>query len=81
MSQGPFQRPSGRQLLIIEQVADGLTNHQIAQNLGISDQVIKRYVSEIYLKIGVSNRIGLALWYELQVHKGKLRRTLNRNHG
>jgi len=81
MSQGSFQRPSERQLLIIEQVAHGLTNREIAQSLGISDQMIKKYVSQIYLRIGVRNRTGLALWYEEQVHQGNLQRTLPRKHG
>jgi len=74
MSQGPFQRLSGRQLLIIEQVAEGRTNGEIAHKLGISDHMIKKYVGEIYLSIGVRNRIALALWYEEQVHRGNLRR-------
>jgi len=74
MSHGPFQRPSERQWLIIEQVAHGLTNREIARNLGISDKVIKKYVSEIYLRLGVRNRMGLALWYEEQVHKGNIHR-------
>jgi len=81
MSPGSFHRPSERQLLIIEQVAHGLTNREIAQSLGISDQMIKKYVSQIYLRIGVRNRTGLALWYEEQVHQGYLQRTLHRKHG
>ena len=78
MAQAPLERPSARQLLIIEHVAQGLTNREIAHELGISDKVVKKYVSEIYLRIGVKNRIGLALWYEEQVHEGNLRRTLYR---
>jgi len=77
MAQTPLQRPTERQLLIIEQVAQGLTNREIADELGISHKVVKKYVSQIYLKVGVRNRIGLALWYEEQVHDGNLRRTLH----
>ena len=78
MGQAPLQSPTERQLLIIEQVAQGLTNREIAHELGISHKVVKKYVSEIYLKVGVRNRIGLALWYEEQVRDGKLQRTLHR---
>jgi DNA-binding NarL/FixJ family response regulator len=42
-------------------------NREIARELGISHKVVKKYVSEIYLKVGVRNRVGLALWYEEQV--------------
>jgi DNA-binding NarL/FixJ family response regulator len=76
MAQVPLQRPSERQVLIIEQVAKGLTNREIAHELGISNQMVKKYVSEIYLRVGVRNRIGLALWHEEEVHKGNLRRTI-----
>jgi len=81
MAQMPLQRPSTRQLLIIEHVAQGLTNREIAHELGISAKVVKKYVSEIYLRVGVRNRIGLALWYEEQVHEGNLRRTFHRKRG
>lgn len=81
MAHVPLQRPSERRLLIIEQVARGLTNREIAHELGISDQMVKKYVSEIYLRIGVRNRIELALWYEKQVHEGNLRRMLHPKRG
>ena len=72
MAQVPLQRPTDRQLLIMELVAQGRTNREIAHKLGISDKVVKKYVSEIYLRVGVRNRIGLALWYEEQVHERKV---------
>jgi DNA-binding NarL/FixJ family response regulator len=84
MAQVPLQRPTDRQLLIIELVAQGLTNREIAESIGTSDNVVKNYVREIYLKVGVRNRIELALWYEEQVHQGKVsptKGTSYRNHG
>jgi DNA-binding NarL/FixJ family response regulator len=72
--QAPLQPPSPRQLRIVELVAEGLKNREIAQKLGITNQVIKNYLGTIYAKIGVNNRLELALWYEEQVHEGKLRR-------
>ena len=40
----------------------------------MSAQVVRNYLGIIYDKIGVSNRVELALWYEARVHEGKLRR-------
>jgi DNA-binding NarL/FixJ family response regulator len=70
--QAPLRKPSGGELRIIELVAQGLKNR--AEQLGISNKVIKNYLSNIYDKIGVKNRLQLALWYEARVHEGKLRR-------
>ena len=55
---------SGRQQRVIELVAQGLKNHEIASELGIGAHVVRNYVSAIYDKVGVSNRVELALWYE-----------------
>lgn len=71
MAQVPLQRPTDRQQLIIELVAQGLTNREIAESLGTSDTAVKNYVREIFLKVGVRSRLELALWYEEQVHQRK----------
>ena len=71
MAQVPLQRPTDRQQLIIELVAQGLTNREIAESLGTRDTAVKNYVREIFLKVGVRSRLELALWYAEQVHQGK----------
>lgn len=73
--QGPLRKPNDNQLRIIELVAQGWTNREIAKNLGISNNVVRNYLSRIYDKVGVNNRLQLALWYEARVHEGKLRRS------
>ena len=73
--QGPLRKPNDNQLHIIELVAQGWTNREIAKNLGISNNVVRNYLSRIYDKVGVNNRLQLALWYEARVHEGKLRRS------
>jgi DNA-binding NarL/FixJ family response regulator len=64
------RKPSRRQLRVIELVAQGLKNREIANELGIGDHVVRNYLSKIYDKIGVSNRVELALWYEARRREG-----------
>ena len=70
----PRPKPSPRQLRVIEMVAGGLKNREIAEHLGITEQVVKNYLRSIYAKIGAHHRTELALWYEEQVYTGKLQR-------
>ena len=72
--QAPLRKPSDQQLRIIELVAQGLKNGEIADQIGLGRNVVRNYVGEIYREVGVRNRVELALWYEAQVHEGKLRR-------
>jgi len=63
---------SQRELRLAELVTEGLKNCEIAEKIGVSSKVVKNYLSNIYGKIPVRNRLELALWYETQVHKRKL---------
>jgi DNA-binding CsgD family transcriptional regulator len=53
-----------RERRVIELVAQGLNNREMAVVLGISEHVIKNKLRVIYDKLGVWNRLELALWYE-----------------
>jgi DNA-binding NarL/FixJ family response regulator len=64
--------PSRRQLRVIQLVAQGLKNHEIGRELGIGGHVVRNYMSAIFDKIGVNNRVELALWYEARLHEGRL---------
>ena len=46
--------PSVRQLRVIELVAQGLKNREIAEKLGISHGVVKNYLRNIHHKIGLT---------------------------
>jgi len=59
-----------RQQRVTELVAQGLKNREIAAVMGIGAHVARNYLSAIYDKIGVSNRVELALWYEARKHEG-----------
>jgi DNA-binding NarL/FixJ family response regulator len=53
---------SDKELLIISYVTQGLRNKEIAHEIHTSEQVIKNYLRKIYDKLGVSDRLELALY-------------------
>ncbi len=58
----PKNRLSDKELLIVSGVAQGMRNKEIAREIGTSEQVIKNYLRKIYDKLGVSDRLELALY-------------------
>jgi DNA-binding CsgD family transcriptional regulator len=54
-------------------VASGLKNREIAKQLGIAEQVVRNYLGIIYDKVGVSNRVELALWYVARTEEARLK--------
>ena len=66
------RRLSRRQRRVTELLAQGLKNREIATALGIGTHVVRNYLSAVYDKIGVSNRVELALWYEARMHERRL---------
>jgi DNA-binding NarL/FixJ family response regulator len=61
---GGNRTPNERELRLIGLVAQGLKNSEIAEVLGTTQHVIKNYLCIIYDKLGLWNRVELALWYE-----------------
>ena len=51
-----------RESEVLEQLAEGLTNKEIALALGISYETVKEHVQHILRKIGVSDRTQAAVW-------------------
>lgn len=49
-------RLTPQQLRVLEQVADGQLNKQIADRLGIQERTVKAHMSEIFARLGVRNR-------------------------
>ena len=58
----PADTLTPREHLIIASVVEGATNKQIAAQHKMSQQTVKNYLSSIYDKVGVSNRLELALY-------------------
>jgi DNA-binding NarL/FixJ family response regulator len=63
---GPI-RLSKRETEVIALVAEGLTNREIAQQLGLSTHTVRNYLFRIFDKIGVSNRVLLVMYYNHRV--------------
>ena len=60
--------PSEREHQVIELVAQGLKNREVANEIGTTEHVVKNYLRVIYDKLGLWNRVELALWYEARKH-------------
>jgi DNA-binding NarL/FixJ family response regulator len=61
--------PNERERRVIELVAQGLKNKEVASEIGTTEHVIKNYLRTIYDKLGLWNRVELALWYEARRHE------------
>ncbi|PSH02967.1 MAG: DNA-binding response regulator [Acidobacteria bacterium] len=53
---------SQREIQIIAGVTQGLRNKEIALEIGTTEQVVKNYLRKVYDKLGVSDRLELALY-------------------
>jgi DNA-binding NarL/FixJ family response regulator len=58
-SEGPTLTP--REHDVLAAVVSGATNRQIATQFGIKEQAVKNYLTAIYLKVGVTNRVALTV--------------------
>jgi DNA-binding NarL/FixJ family response regulator len=58
------RNPNKREQRVIELVAQGLKNSEVASAIGTTEHVVKNYLRVIYDKLGLWNRVELALWYE-----------------
>lgn len=53
---------TNRELDVLQGIADGLTNHEIAQRLTITDETVKTHLSSMLRKLNLSHRTQLALF-------------------
>jgi DNA-binding NarL/FixJ family response regulator len=63
-----------REREVAQQVAAGRTNAEIGEQLYVSSGTIKTHIASIQRKLGVRNRVGIAVWaWETgQAHPGKV---------
>ena len=55
-------RLTARELEIVAYITQGYTNRDLARALRISEETVKRHLTNIYNKVGMSNRLELALF-------------------
>jgi DNA-binding NarL/FixJ family response regulator len=55
-------RLSEKELAIIACITRGMRNKEIAYQIGTTEQVVKNYLRKIYDKLGVADRLELALY-------------------
>ena len=52
---------TARELMVAEQIATGATNREISERLEITERTVKAHLSAIFEKLGVRDRVQLAL--------------------
>jgi DNA-binding NarL/FixJ family response regulator len=65
-SPGPETKLTGREQEVLDMVADGLPSKSIARRLGISERTVKAHLTNIYQRLGVTDRTQAALWAQRQ---------------
>ena len=58
----PCDRLTNKEVQVAILVWEGLTNREIANQIGTTEQVVKNYLRNIFDKLGVWSRLELALY-------------------
>jgi two-component system, NarL family, nitrate/nitrite response regulator NarL len=58
----PAMMLTRRELQIVASIVEGASNKDIGQQFNLSEQTVKNHLSHIFDKVGVSNRLELALY-------------------
>jgi DNA-binding NarL/FixJ family response regulator len=65
-----FRRLTAREKQILNLIAEGLTNREIARDLCISESTVENHIHHIYAKLRISNRaqaVGYAFKLKLRL--------------
>jgi two-component system, NarL family, nitrate/nitrite response regulator NarL len=72
----PAQMLTRREMQIVAAIVEGASNKDIGRQFDLSEQTVKNHLSHIFDKVGVSNRLELALYavhHKLLQHKPETR--------
>lgn len=58
-----FRYMTPRQWQVVHLVADGEKNRDIGRMVGLTENMVKNYLREIFDRTGMNTRLELALWY------------------
>lgn len=61
----PLEQLPARELLLVRHIAEGLTNHEIACRMNITEGTVRNYLTGVFLKLGVKRRAQAAAIYQL----------------
>ncbi|WP_265568501.1 ATP-binding protein [Streptomyces hygroscopicus] len=61
---------TGREFMVAELVAGGLTNRQIAERLGLSTHTVATHLDKVRDKLGMRSRTQIALWMAARTKAG-----------
>jgi two-component system, NarL family, response regulator LiaR len=69
----PFSDLTERELEVLREIANGKNNHEIAENLVISEKTVKTHITNILSKLHLADRTQAAVyaWQEGIVRRGK----------
>jgi DNA-binding NarL/FixJ family response regulator len=62
----PAAELTGREQEVLDLLAEGLANKQIARRLGIAEKTVKTHLTSVFQRIGVTDRTQAALWAQRQ---------------
>lgn len=58
-----------RECVVLNLLADGKRNREIAEVLGITENTVETHLKRIFRKIGVTNRVEAAKWYSISIDR------------